>query len=88
MDAWDVGKAAGLPNTCTKAAAAHFCVLSVPCPTCTCHDVLHHRHEVGGLAEGGRVVVLILEGSTQVSVPTGQCVSGVLGQLPNVGTKG
>lgn len=27
----------------------------------TCHDVLHHRDEVGRLAEGGRIVILILE---------------------------
>lgn len=27
----------------------------------TCHDVLHHGDEVGRLAEGGRVVILILE---------------------------
>lgn len=27
----------------------------------TCHDILHHGDEVGRLAEGGRVVVLILE---------------------------
>lgn len=39
----------------------------------TCHDVLHHRNEVGRLAEGGRVVVLVLEGRH-----TGQCVGKVL----------
>ena len=33
----------------------------LPDPGHTCHDVLHHRHKVGRLAEGGGVVVLILE---------------------------
>lgn len=60
-----------------------ICALSAPCPTCTCHDVFHHRNKVGRLAEGGRVVVLILEGKH-----TDQCVSEVLGQLSKVGTKG
>lgn len=40
---------AGLPPSC------------LPSPGRTCHDVLHHGYEVGRLAEGGRVVVLILE---------------------------
>lgn len=40
---------AGLPPSC------------LPSPGRTCHDVLHHGDKVGGLAEGGRVVVLILE---------------------------
>lgn len=51
---------------------------------CTCHDVLQHRHEVGRLAEGGRVVVLILEGKHM-----DQHVGKVLGQLwVKVGTEG
>lgn len=33
----------------------------LPDPGRTCHDVLHHRYKVGRLAEGGGVVVLILE---------------------------
>lgn len=37
-----------------------------PDPGHTCHDVLHHRHKVGRLAEGG-VVVLILERNGQAS---------------------
>lgn len=39
---------------------------SCPGPSCTCHDVLQYRHEVGRLAEGRRVVVLILEGKHKV----------------------
>lgn len=34
----------------------------LPAGARTCHDVLHHRDEVGRPAEGGRVVVLVLDG--------------------------
>lgn len=56
---------------------------SAPDPSCTCHDVLHHGNEVGRLAEGGRVVVLILEGKH-----TDPGVSEARGQLSTVGTEG
>lgn len=68
IEAWEVDKAVGLANAYPKAAAA--CLRAFrPGPSCTCHDVLHHRNEVGRLAEGRGVVILILEGK-----PTDQSV--------------